>query len=648
MNGDQPSSAGEPWTGENGWSLHTKLKKKMVAKTGFLIHNTRSSVRHRSALSLQAHCHGTMERPMSSQQRSFRVLRSRRKRLVQPILENLETRLVLSSSSTRIDLNLHEFHAPGTYPAGLTPSSLGILPQDNGFTFPVGYVPQQIQTAYGVNQITFGGITGDGTGQTIAIVDAYDDPDFVNEYLSNGKINPAYASSDLGEFDSQMVDGLGNPLPLPDPPNFTKFNQYGSTSNLPGTDPAGPGNVNGNWEIEEALDIEWAHAMAPGASIDLVEASNSNSSASAPLFTAVKTAANLPGVSVVSMSWGLNETSVEQSIDSDFTTPNGHQGVTFIAGSGDSGSPGYYPAYSPNVLAAGGTSLPLDDMGDYPGTTKDGGEVAWSSSGGGISKYETEPAYQENVQNTGYRTIPDVAWDADPNTGVAIYDSYNDTDNSGPWVVGGGTSLAAPSWAGLIAIVNQGRVLAGGTTLDGPSQTLPALYTAPASDFHDILYGSNGGFNAGPGYDEVTGLGSPNGSLLIPALVSYHNADQIVVTGQPATNVIVGDSFGIAVSAEDDFGSVDLAYNGTLTLSLENNPGGATLSGDLTATAQNGVAVFDGLSLNATGDGYTLQVTSSDYPSVTTSAFNVTANTTPWEGTYYPVETDSSLPRGHQ
>ncbi len=117
---------------------------------------------------------------MSSQRRSFRVLRSRRKRLVQPILENLETRLVLSSSSTSIHLNLQEFHAPGTYPAGLTPSPLGILPQDNGFTFPVGYVPQQIQTAYGMNQITFGGITGDGTGQTIAIVDAYDDPDFVN------------------------------------------------------------------------------------------------------------------------------------------------------------------------------------------------------------------------------------------------------------------------------------------------------------------------------------------------------------------------------------------------------------------------------------------------------------------------------------
>ena len=81
--------------------------------------------------------------------------------------------------------------------------------------------------------------------------------------------------------------------------------------------------------------------------------------------------------------------------------------------------------------------------------------------------------------------------------------------------------MAAPSWAGLIAIVNQGRVLAGGTTLDGPSQTLPALYSLPDSDFHDILYGSNGGFNAGPGYDEVTGLGSPNGSLLIPDLVSY-------------------------------------------------------------------------------------------------------------------------------
>ena len=198
---------------------------------------------------------------------------------------------MLSSTSNSIVLNLREFHAPGTYPAWLTPSPLGILPLDNGFDSPVGYAPQDIATAYGVDQISFGGITGDGTGQTIAIVDAYDDPAFLDT------TNPNYDTSDLAQFDAQ--------LGLPDPPRFTKFNQSGSTTNLPGTDPAGAGNLNGNWEIEEALDIEWAHGLAPGANIDLVEASNDDN---ASLFAAVTTAANLPGVSVVSSSWESTST----------------------------------------------------------------------------------------------------------------------------------------------------------------------------------------------------------------------------------------------------------------------------------------------------------------------------------------------------
>ena len=99
---------------------------------------------------------------------------------------------------------------------------------------------------------------------------------------------------------------------------------------------------------------------------------------------------------------------------------------------------------------------------------------------------------------------------------MAVYDSYNDTDNSGPWVEIGGTSLAAPAWAGLIAIANQGRVLAGASTLDGPSQTLPALYAISLTDFNDITSGSNGVFSAGPGYDEVTGLGTPKADTLVP------------------------------------------------------------------------------------------------------------------------------------
>ncbi len=113
---------------------------------------------------------------------------------------------------------------------------------------------------------------------------------------------------------------------------------------------------------------------------------------------------------------------------------------------------------------------------------------------------------------------------------MAVYDSWNDTDGSGPWIEIGGTSVAAPAWAGLIAIANQGR---GGASLDGATQTLPALYNLPSADFHDITSGSNGDFSAGPGYDEVTGLGTPQANLLVPALAAYGAATKMAITAEP-------------------------------------------------------------------------------------------------------------------
>ncbi len=229
---------------------------------------------------------------MSSRPRR-RCVRPLRTSLVKRVLENLESRVVLSPATIRPIL--HVYHAPGSYPAGLTPSPAGILPMDDGNPDPVGYTPPQIDTAYGINGILFGSVKGDGSGQTIAIVDAYDDPAFVDSTLA-GKPNPAFSTSDLGEFDQTFG--------LPDPPSFAKYNQSGQTTNLPGTDPSGAGNLDGTWEMEESLDVEWAHAIAPGASIDLIEATNTSNNS---LFTAVTTAAALPGVSVVSMSWGLDE-----------------------------------------------------------------------------------------------------------------------------------------------------------------------------------------------------------------------------------------------------------------------------------------------------------------------------------------------------
>ena len=316
---------------------------------------------------------------------------------------------------------------------------------------PTGYTPQQLQTAYGLNQISFSGIKGDGTGQTIALVDAYDNPSFVNSS------DPNFDTSALHVFDQQFG--------LPDPPSFTKVNQTGQAS------PLAPAAGFSTWGSEIALDIEWAHAMAPGASIILVEAQNDRLGAGLEnLLTAAATAATL--APVVSMSWGLTEFSAEKNNDSTFAVP----GVTFLASTGDNGAPGSYPAYSPNVVAVGGTTLQnLDSNGDYPGTGTNG-EIGWSGSGGGISQFEPEPSYQQSVQNTGFRTAPDISADADPNTGVAVYDPYN-FGTTTPWGDVGGTSLSSPLLAGMVAIVDQGRVQNGGETFsssatpDGPLRT---------------------------------------------------------------------------------------------------------------------------------------------------------------------------------
>jgi subtilase family serine protease len=362
-----------------------------------------------------------------------------------------------------------------------------------------GYTPAQIQTAYAMSGILFGGVTGDGTGQTIAIIDAFNDPNI---------------QADLRTFDSTFS------LPTA---TLTVEGQTGS-STLPRTDPAGRGN---SWAVETSLDVEWAHAVAPGAKILLIEA---NSDSDSDLAAAVATARAAAGVSVITMSFGSAETSSDPSSNADYTTPAGHIGETFVASAGDNGAYGdggntkavEYPAASPNVLAVGGTNLNVANDGTYIS------ESAWGDGstsgndgggGGGISKYETQPAYQKGVvtQSTTKRTLPDVSIEADPNTGVDVVDSYDSP--SSPWMVLGGTSLAAPMWAGIVAIADQGRVLAGEGTMNGATQTLPALYALSSADFHDVTTGNNG-YAAGPGYDLASGRGTPITNLVVSDLVS--------------------------------------------------------------------------------------------------------------------------------
>ena len=189
------------------------------------------------------------------------------------------------------------------------------------------------------------------------------------------------------------------------------------------------------------------------------------------------------------MSWGGGEFSGETSLRLRLSHAAGHQGVTFLASTGDDGTPAGYPAFSPNVVAVGGTSLDINSSGDYLG------ESAWSDGGRRHQPVSNRSPATRSARSTGpaprMRTVPDVSMDADPNTGVYVLDSYD-----GGYFQVGGTSLATPMWAGLIAIANQGRALDGESSLNGQTQTLPTLYSLPSSDFHDITTGSNGTYSA--------------------------------------------------------------------------------------------------------------------------------------------------------
>jgi hypothetical protein len=390
----------------------------------------------------------------------------------------------------------------------------------NTLTNPFGglvYTPAQIRTAYGISSLA-----QDGTGQSIAIVAAYDDPSI---YTALDSFDVQFGTTTSGQSLYQQY-GPGTTF-------LQVIGESGQTTSLPGTDPGGIGNS--NWATEESLDAEWVHSIAPGAKIILVEC---QSESLPDLMQGVATAAAQPGVSVVSMSWGFTEgTAVvaadEANYDPTFIVP----GVTFVASTGDFGTNNpEYPAYSPNVVAVGGTTLNLNSDNSYQSETGWGynstSAGTFIGSGGGLGMYEGAPAYQTRVQSTGHRTNPDVATVSDPNTGAWIADPYN-LAGSNPFTVAGGTSLAAPIWAGLFGLINQGRAASGKSALNtsGPTAAMQGLYTLPQSDYNVITSGTNWGYNAAAGYNLVTGLGSPIANKLVTDLIAYAGSGSFATTG---------------------------------------------------------------------------------------------------------------------
>ncbi len=335
-----------------------------------------------------------------------------------------------------------------------------------------GLTPAQFRKAYGVAQLP-----NNGAGITVAIVDAYGNPN---------------AQADLNTYDSTY--GL---------PAGTVTTIY----------PQGkPATVDQGWALESDLDVQMVHAIAPAAKI-ILEAAKSPTNGN--LFSAVKNAYQKQGAKVISMSFGGGEFPAETGPKADGIFAAGNaKGVSFAASSGDSGTGAQYPAASPYVTSVGGTTLNTQADGTYVS------ETAWSGSGGGLSAYETAPAYQAGFNNNKTRGIPDVAMVADPATGVVVYDSFGYNGQQGFFVLGG-TSVAAPMFAGVLALVDQHRT---SPLKNADTQIYATAKTHYATDFHDIVSGSNGSCgalcNANTGYDYVTGLGSPVANKLVPDLIA--------------------------------------------------------------------------------------------------------------------------------
>lgn len=333
--------------------------------------------------------------------------------------------------------------------------------------------PAEVRAAYGFSQ-TYYNVGGTlsaamGAGQTIAIVDAYGAPTI---------------SSDLKSFDAAI--GLGD-------------NDASGKFVLSVATPEGKPVADAGWALEQSLDVEWAHVIAPQADIVLIEA---KSASFTDLLNAVIYARSLTGVVAVSMSWGGAEFSGEQGYDGIFTTPTNHLdssgqagGIVFVAASGDSSNV-EYPATSRNVLSVGGTNLSVTSAGTYIG------ETAWSDGGGGISTIE---------QNYS----PDVSYNA--GTPYMVYDTTRYQSQSG-WFDVGGTSAGAPQWAALVADADQGRMMVGFPSLTG-SAMINTMLGLPESDFHDVTTGNNRIYAAATGFDLATGKGSPIAQDIISALV---------------------------------------------------------------------------------------------------------------------------------
>jgi hypothetical protein len=516
---------------------------------------------------------------------------------------------------------------------------------------PFSLDPQLVNDAYGFNSLEYN-ISGkilpaDGADQTIAIVDAYGSPSIVQ---------------DAQTFDEHW--GISN---YDSGGNFFLSIQKLNPTVSSESDPV---DVQQGWAKETALDVEWAHAVAPGAHILLVEAP---SQSFLDLLDAAVYGANQKGVVAVSMSFGfpVNQLTEPATGDGFLVTPNGHTdadgitnaGVVFVAASGDTSGVLNYPSASLNVLSVGGETVTVGLNGVVQNLK------AWSGSGGGTDTIYSSPQYH----------VPEVALDADPLTGVWVYDSQPDPDvgdTTGGWSVVGGTSFSCPAWAGVVAIIDQGLQyrsipslttdqFLGFTPYDERGTTAPGDQVGTPSSDYGVLglaegspetYGDLSSLTV-PGPDPntfplwnhtngpipditktpdngSTGWGAPNefngasprGGFIQDMVgsngitISAGALDYLGVTEQPQ-NVTAGATISpvqitVFSPATDN---PDSTFNGNISVQLLE---AGTLLGTTTLHVTNGVATFSDLSIDAIGT-YEIEATSEGVTPVTTLALNV-------------------------
>lgn len=429
-----------------------------------------------------------------------------------------------------LELNLQPVNGVVLPASAVTPMAIGI---DYAT-----YTPAQIRDSYGMQATPdWRGVLNPqqsaalGAGQTIYLVTAYRDSNIGQEleaFNTRFDLPPCRLSR----------AGPTQPLPLPDAnPEGCEILQVGSTS--AGNIATTLGDYNSAWAHETALDVQWAHATAPLARLVLIEAQDATLSS---MLGAIKLA-NQMGPGVVSMSFGCPEGSWTADTDNLFSS----NAMSYVAATGDRGPEVTWPAVSARVLAVGGTTLRY-----IPGTPKV--ESSWNTTGGGVSAYTPAPNYQTaRLGSLTMRAVADVAMNADPNTGQYVA-RIAPGASTPTWTSAGGTSLAAVQWAGLLAVGNAQRKLAGKAPLGAPhevlySTLLPSTGSHPAA-FTDVNGGTSANCShcaAAQGYDTATGLGTPNIESLLALLVQDQQADSPVATPigqkQPGATRIQASTF---------------------------------------------------------------------------------------------------------